>query len=210
VAPHDHLESLPDELLLHNIADECDDCFTVLFRRYFRQCYSIALRILRDRNEAEDVLQEVFLSIFQQKERFDPSKGSVKTWILQFAHFRALLRRRYLRVRHFYQQEEINEEQEFFRTGTRGLHGLNRSEWAQFVAAGMGALQPRQRRAIELVLLEGYTLQETADLERESLANMRNIYYRGLKSLKVFLDGKLEQTPQEEGVASHGQFRFQT
>jgi RNA polymerase sigma-70 factor, ECF subfamily len=51
----------------------------------FRQVFALAFKILLERSEAEDILQEVFLAIFLQRERFDPAKGSVKTWILQFA-----------------------------------------------------------------------------------------------------------------------------
>ncbi len=213
MSPHAHLEMLTDEALLENITAGCADCFGVLFRRYCRQCFAIGYRILRDRAEAEDILQEVFIAILTQKERFDRNKGSVKTWILQFAYFKSLLRRRYLRVRHFYHQAELKEEQELRAMRVPEAHGLNDHEWVRFVSSGVAALNAKQRRAIELVLIEGYTLQETADLQRETLANTRNNYYRGLKNLRQILDGKLEKARtagQQEFLASHGTLRYQS
>ena len=61
------------------------------------------------------------------------------------------------------------------------------AEWARYVESGIAALNPKQRRVIELVHFEGYTLQEVSEIVRESLANTRNYYYRGLKALRSFL-----------------------
>lgn len=193
MATHEHSGALPDEALLDYVCEGCPDCFAALFHRYFRQVFTVAFKILRDRTEAEDVLQEVFLAIFLQKERFDTSKGSVRTWILQFAYFKSLLRRRYLRIRNFYNQEEIAEEQEARASDAPyDAIGLSRSEWTHLVEKGVATLSLKQRRAIELVHVEGCTLQEAADVQRESLANTRNYYYRGLKALRAFLQVKLE------------------
>jgi DNA-directed RNA polymerase specialized sigma24 family protein len=89
---HEHLATLTDDPLLQNVGNGCEECLALLSHRYFRQVFAVAFRILRDRQETKDILQEVFLAIFLQRERFDPSKGCVKTWILQFAYFRSLLR----------------------------------------------------------------------------------------------------------------------
>jgi RNA polymerase sigma-70 factor (ECF subfamily) len=68
---HPHREPLSDEQLLKNIAENCQDCFAILFMRYFQTVLGIASRILRDAAEAEDILQEVFLAIFLRQEQFD-------------------------------------------------------------------------------------------------------------------------------------------
>lgn len=148
----------------------------------------MSYKVLRDRAESEDLLQEVFLAIYLQQERFDSSRGTVRIWILQFAYFKALLRRRYLRIRNFYRQEEFEEASETRMLAHPAEHfGLNQSEWIRFVERGVGNLTDKQRRAIELVHVEGYTLQEAAAAQRETLANTRNCYYRGLKALRSFL-----------------------
>lgn len=72
---HNHVGVLTDEALLHNIAHRCEDCFDLLFLRFHRSVLNLAYKIIRDRPEAEDVVQEVFLAIHEQRERFDPIRG---------------------------------------------------------------------------------------------------------------------------------------
>jgi DNA-directed RNA polymerase specialized sigma24 family protein len=134
---HEHLDRFSDDVLLERVGNGCEECFALLFHRYFRQVFGPAFKILRERSEAEDILQEVFLAIFLQRERFDPAKGTVKTWILQFAYFRSLLRRRYLRVRNFYRHEEVVESQQIRAGSSECIAGMNRSEWTRFVESGM-------------------------------------------------------------------------
>jgi DNA-directed RNA polymerase specialized sigma24 family protein len=102
MAEHAHVGLLTDEALLHNIAHGCEDCFDLLFLRFFRPVLNMAFKIIRDRSEAEDVVQEVFLCIHEQRERFDPSRGSARTWVLQFGYYKSLKRRTYLWNRQFY------------------------------------------------------------------------------------------------------------
>src|SRR5262249_1494205 len=141
---HEHLDLIPDEVLLCNIGQGCSDCFALLFRRYCRRVYSVALRILRDRSETEDILQEVFLAIYLQQEQFDPQKGSVRSWILQFAYFKALLRRRYLSVRHFYKREELSEVNEVRRIDPSELLGMSDAERTHYVETAVATLSNKQ------------------------------------------------------------------
>jgi RNA polymerase sigma-70 factor (ECF subfamily) len=209
--PHTHLASIADDVLVHNIGEGCADCFAILFDRYCRQVFSVSYRILRDRSESEDLLQEVFLAIYLQRERFDPTKGSVKTWILQFAYFKSLLRRRYLRIRHFYAQEELLETHEFRKRSPSELMGLSSTEWGRFVESGIAELTPKQRQVMELVHFEGYTLQETAEIVRETLTNTRNYYYRGLKALRNFLHvtPKAKAVEERLSLPKDGALRFE-
>ena len=73
------------------------------------------------------------------------------------------------------------------------------AEWARYVESGIATLNPKQRRIIELVHFEGYTLQETSEIARESLANTRNYYYRGLKALRNFLNAETDLKKAKEG-----------
>jgi RNA polymerase sigma-70 factor (ECF subfamily) len=196
--PHEHLEPLADDALLRNVGHGCADCFALLFRRYCRQVYSVSYRILRDRAETEDVLQDVFLSIYLQHERFDPTLGTVKTWILQFAYFKALLRRRYLRVRNYYKQEEISEINEIRANPPSELLGMTSGEWTRYVEKGIATLGPKHRRIIELIHFEGYTLQEAAEIQRETLGSTRNYYYRGLQVLRDFLGAQMPRRKTKE------------
>src|SRR5258708_28711694 len=142
---HEHIDGFSDDVLAQHVGNGFEECFALLFHRYFRQVFVLAFKILRERSEAEDLLQEVFLAIFLQRERFDAAKGSVKTWILQFAYFRSLLRRRYLRVRNFYKQEEVVEGQQIRAGSSESLAGMNRSERTQFGGSRIRTVHARHR-----------------------------------------------------------------
>jgi len=135
---------------------------------------------------------------------YDPARGTVRTWILQFAYFKALLRRRYLHIRNFYKQEEVSETRELRRTQPSELLGMGPAEWAHYVATGIATLTTKQRSVIELVHFEGYTLQEASETLRETLANTRNYYYRGLKALRNSLNARTASTKVQESVALEG------
>lgn len=209
--PHPHSGQLADEKLLDGIRLGCNECFDLLFHRYLRQVASISYAILRDRSEAEDILQEVFLSIYLQQEKYDPSRGTPKTWILQFAYYKSLLRRRYLRIRNFYRTEEIREGKQMLALNA-APHALNQSDWTHTVERAVSSLNAKQRRAIELIHVQGCTLQETADALGESLANTRNHYYRGLKALRMLLNtsAQKEKQAQSEILERHGHYRLES
>ena len=96
---------------------------------------------------------------------------------------------------------------------TSDLMGMSPTEWARYVETGIGTLGIKQRRVIELVHFDGYTLQEASEILRESLANTRNLYYRGLKELRGFLSGKAALKKVQETVVLEGRkdaFRFES
>src|SRR5258708_32338497 len=99
-------------MLLQCLGAGVGDAMTVLFDRYYRLVLTIAYRILRDRAEAEDLMQEVFLEIFRDADKYDSSRGSVKTWLLQYVYHRSLNRKQYLSLRGFYNvfRREPNQE----------------------------------------------------------------------------------------------------
>jgi RNA polymerase sigma-70 factor (ECF subfamily) len=184
---HANPASLNDEELLHCIRNGCEECFAALFERHVRHVFAVAYRILRDASEAEDIMQEVFLDIFLRREEYDALRGSPRSWMLQFAYFKALVRRRYLRIRHFYADGEALEIQELRAKAPSELLGMNPMEWDHCVENGINLLESRQRQAIELIHFHGYTLQEAADITGNTLANTKNLYYRGMKALRSYL-----------------------
>src|SRR5258708_2121 len=102
---------LTDEELLCRVGRGSKEAIALLFRRYRRGVLQIAGRILKDASEAEDLCQEVFVYLFQKAERFDPSKGTASSWIIQIAYHRAMNRRQYLAHRQHYNTQELDEEQ---------------------------------------------------------------------------------------------------
>ena len=96
------LQRLPDEQLMGCLKEGQNDALAVLFDRYQKLVLSIALKIVRDPGEAEDVTQTVFLDIYRAVAQFDPGKGNTKVWLMQYAYHRAINRRQHLNGREFY------------------------------------------------------------------------------------------------------------
>ena len=122
----------------------------------------LAIRILRDRTEAEDVVQEVFVQVWRQAARFDPTRGSPEAWICTMARTRALdrLRRRTSR------REEPEE-------AAPGSTETPKTEEALAVRKAMDALSADQRKALELAYYEGLTQSEIAERLGEPLGTIK-------------------------------------
>jgi RNA polymerase sigma-70 factor (ECF subfamily) len=200
MAGHGHDGLLTDEALLHNIAHGCEDCFDLIFLRFFRPVLNLAYKIIRDRSEAEDVVQEVFLAIHQQRERFDPSVASARTWVLQFGYYKSLKRRRYLSKRHFYKEHVVVDDKQCDPLLVQPEFVQRSIERKEIVEQALAGLTPGQRRVVELLHCEGHTLREISLMEGKELTAIRNSYYRGINALKTFLDGgRLTKRGQGQG-----------
>lgn len=182
---------LSDEGVVERLCQGHSDALPILFDRFYRLVLKIALRILRDPGEAEDVMQDVFFEIFNKAAQFDPAKGSAKTWILQYAYHRSLSRRQYLALRNFYDRHQIGErEVSESNPVDASWRGLTFQEWKRAIEQGLATLNENQRKTLELVCFEGFLLSEIAECTKESLPNVRHHYYRGLEGLRKFLQAE--------------------
>jgi RNA polymerase sigma-70 factor (ECF subfamily) len=179
------LQALPDDMLMAHLSSGHDNALAVLFDRYHRLVLKVALKILRDAGEAEDLLQNVFLEIFKAAAQFDPAKGTTKVWILQYAYCRSMNRRQQLVSRKFYTSTDISEILELPGLPTHGA--LASQETQCLVRESLKTLNDVQRRVLELAYFEGLSLREIAQEIGESHGNVRHHYYRGLSKLRAFI-----------------------
>jgi RNA polymerase sigma-70 factor, ECF subfamily len=186
------MKELNDDELMAHLQAGSSDALAVLFDRYHRLVLSIALRIVRDPGEAEDVMQNVFLEIFRSAAHFDPSKGTTKTWLLQYAYHRAINRKRHLTARRFYQREEIEDAHTVLGESGSLFGRFSRHELRHLLQQGLATLSRKQRKVLELASFEGLTMSEIADKTGESVSNVRHYYYRGLSKLRSFVSGERE------------------
>jgi RNA polymerase sigma-70 factor (ECF subfamily) len=175
-----------DESLLAQLCVGSGEALAALFERYARVTRSVALRILRDRAEAEDLVQDLFLFIQRKCAIFDSSKSSARSWIIQMAYHRAIERRRYLTTRQFYSCEDAERlrdnlvgtpttETDYSAEAVFGRNGLEKA---------VGSLSEDQRETLRLYFFEGYSLSEIAVTVRQPLGSVRNHYYRALDRLR--------------------------
>jgi len=135
------------------------DALGDLFDRYSSLIEKIAVRILRDISEAQDLVQDVFLYVYRKSHIFDPARGPFGSWLVQIAYTRAFTRREQLKRRDLTDCARIEELADSATTDI--------------------SLQP---------LLEGYSLREISSRLKQSLSNTRHHYYRGIEKLKEVLE----------------------
>ena len=173
-----------DEEAIARLQARDSNALNLLFDRYARLVLSIALRILRDHGEAEEVVQDVFFYVYQKASLFDPARGSGKAWIVQIAFHRALDGKAHLSRRGFYVGTDIDP-----------LHDtlLGHSDLEQEVGSGMNRvllerafedLPEIQRRTLNLFYFQGLELREISERLNEPLGNVRHHFYRGLEKLR--------------------------
>ncbi len=199
---HEHSEATADLTLIHQLQYGCAQCFSLIFYKYCQIVFRIAWRVLRDRGAAEDVVQEVFLDIYLRNDRYDAARGSVKTWIFQSAYFKALGNRRRLRIRSTDSLDQLDLGRQALWSQSHRSEELRDAVW--IIDKELPLLNERQRRAIELIHFDGYTLMETANILQESLANTRNLYYRGLKALRSSINSQSSRSHSRNFLATGG------
>jgi RNA polymerase sigma-70 factor, ECF subfamily len=178
----DGLRSLADELVIAHLRAGHGDALGVLFDRYHRLVLHVALKILHDVGEAEDVMQNVFMEIYKVAAQFDPARGTTKMWILRYAYHRSMNRRKQLQVRHFYANTDIAAIEDTLLTEGAGIPASH--EAREVIQRGLQALSPVQKRVLHLAYFEGLTMKEIAEETGESLGNVRHHHYRGLDKLR--------------------------
>jgi RNA polymerase sigma-70 factor (ECF subfamily) len=176
--------------LLSKVCRGDREALAMLFRRYAHPIRNVGRRILRDKAEAEDLVQEVFLYIHRKSGLFDSTKGSASSWIIQIAYTQAFLRRRELKSHGFYVSGITDKPIECHQLSNKGAHydhsveGLfGRNGWREI----LGTLTQEQRETLRLHFFEGYTFAEIAEKLGQSFANVRNHHYRGLDKVRKYL-----------------------
>ncbi len=148
--------------LVRRLAAQDQSALVEFYDRFAPLVNALALRILRDSSDAEDVVQEVFLQAWRQADRFDPSRGSPEAWLCTIARTRSIdrLRRRAAR------REEPAET-------APPTTGAPHNEEALAVRKAIAQLSDDQRRALELAYYEGLTQTEIATRLGEPLGTIK-------------------------------------
>lgn len=175
-----------DAALIVAIARWREDALAEVYRRHGGAVYGLARRVLNDDARAEEVVQEVFVRIWHEPERFDPDKGSLRSFLLADAHGRAVDQVRSETSR------RKREEQDVRRTATSG-YDLELEVWdltlAEHVKTALGELPLDERRPIELAYFGGHTYREVATLLGEPEGTVKSRIRAGLRRLQVSLSG---------------------
>jgi RNA polymerase sigma-70 factor, ECF subfamily len=182
---------ISDEQLLEQVRSGAKEAIAHLFRRHARTVHRVALRILRDHAEAEDLVQEVFLFIFRKAALYDPARGAGASWIIHVTYHRAIDRRRFLNSRRFYSTQQFEEV--YLEVADSNRDGLIEPQSMESVLGKnsmsrfQSRLTPEQQETIQLFFFEGYTLKEIAERTGRSIVNVRSHFYRGLERMRKYV-----------------------
>jgi RNA polymerase sigma-70 factor, ECF subfamily len=182
------LRDLADEDLMHLVRRGQAPAFEVIYERHASAAFSLAYRIVGTRNGAEDVSQEAFLSLWRSGARYDPGRGSVRTWVLGIVHHRAIdfLRRSAVHDKRRASDEGIEER---FEAGERTDVEVARRDEARTVRHALEGLPRDQRQVIELAYFGGFTHTEIAELLSAPIGTIKGRMRLGLKKMRDRLSG---------------------
>jgi RNA polymerase sigma-70 factor (ECF subfamily) len=185
------MQVLSDEELMAHAQAGHHDALAVIVNRYQRLVWGVAAKIVHDPSEAEDVVQIVFADLFQKMALFDPRRGTLKVWLMQFAYGRSINRRYHLQRRQFYNQAELEElDIAQHASSTSATLGLERSETARLVREVLASLSAPQKAAIEMIHIQGLTFEEMAQRTGQTIASGKHHYYRGMAKLRECITAK--------------------
>ena len=177
-----------DRAALERIARGDNEGLAALYDRHARPVYSLALRILQDQGEAEDIVQDVFSQAWRQAANYDPSRGAVAAWLFTLARSRAIDRLRARRARPEHGADDRQAANVVDPRVPADLQLLS-AEQVEQVRAALAALPVLQRVAIELAYYEGLTHIEIAERLEQPLGTVKTRIRLALGKLRESLAG---------------------
>jgi RNA polymerase sigma-70 factor (ECF subfamily) len=182
--PTDALTELSDGGLVVAISRYHQDALAEAYRRHGGAVFGLARRLLSGSAQAEEVVQEVFLRLWDQPEKYDPGRGSLRSYLLAQCHGRSvdLLRSESSRRQ--------REERDLRRTAEAG-YDVEREVWdltvSERMGEALGRLPDGERRAIELAYYGGHSYRDVASLLGEPEGTVKSRIRSGLKRLRNHL-----------------------
>ncbi len=177
--------------LLRRISEGDRAAFAEFYDLYSSLLFSVAIKILHDQKEAEDVIQDVFIQIWEKARAFDAKLGKPSSWAMTFVRNKAIDRIRASQRRARLVENataEIVPEQMDLPTANESVCGR---EKAEFIRTAVTGLPTDQRQAIEMAFFAGLTQNEISERLREPLGTIKARIRRGMLKLREKLEGRL-------------------
>jgi RNA polymerase sigma-70 factor (ECF subfamily) len=177
-----------DEEIIVRLKDGESWAMSVLYDRYARLVFSLALKILNDRGAAEETVQEVFVKVWKRSRDFDAKRGKFSSWLTGIAHNHAIDEMRRRRVRPSASENDDDAMDTVLDDGPAPLDLAMQSMEHRRIVDALCGIPEEQRRAIEMAYFEGLTQQEISNKLGQPLGTVKTRMRLGMQKLRTLLE----------------------
>jgi RNA polymerase sigma-70 factor, ECF subfamily len=185
---------LADEDLISMVEAADADAFATLYDRHSRAAFSLAYRMMGERQAAEDLAQDAFLKVWRSASSYRAERGSVRTWILSIVHNRGIdqIRSHASRRR---TQDKIEASAPRSQPSEAFAQTWRNSQRDQ-IREALDTLPPEQLKILELAYFSGYTHVEISELLRLPLGTVKGRMRLGLKKIRDYFESRDAAVPR--------------
>jgi RNA polymerase sigma-70 factor (ECF subfamily) len=173
-----------DVALIRRMADADETALGALYDRWFRSLYSLVFHLLKDADEAEDVVEETFWQAWRKASSYEPSRGAVSTWLLTIGRRKALDR---IRAKKRHREDPIGNDGAFAdlpSTDPNPSENLEGSELREHVRSALNDLPEEQRQVLQLGYFRGMSQSEIADFTGQPLGTVKTRMRLAMQKLR--------------------------
>jgi RNA polymerase sigma-70 factor (ECF subfamily) len=179
-------QPVPDSALIERMMAGDEAALSTLYDRYSAMLFGMLMRILRDQQAAEEVLQDLFLQLWRNAAQFDAGRGSLPAWLMVIGRNRAISRLRGRRDREVLEEKEGDYANTF--ASSQNIEDETvRAELARNISAALAQLPDEQRQAVELAYFEGMTQSEIANRTGTPLGTVKTRVRTAMQTLRQIL-----------------------
>ncbi|HEY7167465.1 MAG TPA: sigma-70 family RNA polymerase sigma factor [Candidatus Binatia bacterium] len=178
-------ESTISAQLIRKVVNKDRDAFSELYDRFSSLVFTLAVRMLRTRSDAEDLVQEVFVQIWRQAENYTEDRGTPEAWIINIARSRAIDKLR--SIRRMEKSFVLTEDPARAESTANVETSASESETKLTMNSALSTLSPAQRTVLELAYFDGLTQTEIAERLSEPLGTVKTRMRAGIQRLREIL-----------------------
>src|SRR5262245_60856655 len=171
--------------LIQRAAAQDREAFSRLYDRFSSLVFTLAMRMLRGRDDAEDLLQEVFIQVWRQAANYSQERGSPEAWIVNIARSRAIDKLR--SIRRMEKSFTLTDDPGRAESAESVESNVAQSEAKLTMNSALANLPEAQRRVLELAYFDGLSQTEIADRIKEPLGTVKTRMRSGIQRLRDML-----------------------
>jgi RNA polymerase sigma-70 factor (ECF subfamily) len=175
--------------LIQQVAKQDRDAFSQLYDRFSTLVFTLAMRMLKARSDAEDLLQEVFVQVWRQAQNYSAERGSPEAWIINIARSRAIDKIR--SIRRMQKSFVLTDDPARAESPENVESSAVESETRLTMNSALANLPDPQRKVLELAYFDGLTQSEIADRLAEPLGTVKTRMRSGIQKLREILGTQL-------------------